>query len=160
MNIRPAVEAEAQLLSGLAMRAKAHWGYADEALDNWRHELAVSAADIREKPTFVAMVEGAVAGFYSLRPARSSWELDNLWVVPELMRHGIGRALLDHALETAARGGATEVAVDADPNAEAFYLACGAVRRGEVPAPIRGQRERVRPQLAFLQPGDAPGMHL
>jgi len=27
MNIRPAVETEAQLLSALAMRAKAHWGY-------------------------------------------------------------------------------------------------------------------------------------
>ncbi len=54
-----------------------------------------------------------------------------------------------HALETANRSGAPEVTVDADPNAESFYIECGAVRRGEQPAPIAGQPERVRPQLAF-----------
>src|SRR5881409_2783348 len=56
MNIRLAVEAEAQLLSALAMRAKAHWGYPAEALEGWRAELAVSPQGIRAKPTFVAMV--------------------------------------------------------------------------------------------------------
>jgi ribosomal protein S18 acetylase RimI-like enzyme len=151
MTIRPALEAEADVLSSLAMRAKAHWGYSSEALDNWRSQLAVSAADIRDRPTFVAMVDAKMAGFYSLRPVRTSWELDNLWVSPDLMHRGIGRALLRHALETARSGGATEVTVDADPNAEPFYVACGAERRGEVPAPIHGQPERVRPQLAFVK---------
>ena len=68
---------------------------------------------------------------------------------PQLMDRGIGRALVAHALETAARGGASAVIVDADPNAEGFYLACGGVRCGEVPAPIPGEPGRVRPQLAF-----------
>lgn len=45
--------------------------------------------------------------------------------------------------------GAVEITVDSDPNAEAFYLACGASRRGKVPAPIAGEPHRVRPQLAF-----------
>jgi len=63
----------------------------------------------------------------------------------------IGRELLNHALARAAQGGASEVTVDADPNAESFYLACGGTRRGEVPAPIPGQPERVRPQLEFVQ---------
>jgi ribosomal protein S18 acetylase RimI-like enzyme len=135
------------------MRAKAHWGYSDEALANWRAELAISTEDLQERPAFVATVEGELAGFYSLRPAPSAWELDNLWVAPEFMHRGIGRSLLSHALATAARGGAMEVTVDADPNAEAFYASGGAVRRGEVPAPIRGQPGRVRPQLAFVQLG-------
>ena len=90
-----------------------------------------------------------VAGFYSLSPSGRSWQLDHLWVLPRFMRVGVGRALLSHALETAARGGAVEVTVDADPNAELFYLECGAVRRGAVPAPLPGQPGRARPQLAF-----------
>ena len=69
MNIRPAVETEAQLLSALAMRAKAYWGYSDEALEAWRAELAVSPQGIRARPTFVAMVGIEVAGFYSLSPS-------------------------------------------------------------------------------------------
>jgi len=69
------------------------------------------------------------------------------------MRRGVGRALVSHALQTASRGGASEVTVDADPNAEAFYLDCGAVRCGEVAAPIAGQPTRVRPQLTFQVAG-------
>jgi GNAT superfamily N-acetyltransferase len=155
MNIRAAVETEAPILSSLAMRAKAHWGYSADTLERWRSELAVSATDVRDGPTFVAVVGAVVAGFYSLRPSGASWELDHLWVLPEFMHQGIGRALLSHALGTAARGGASEITVDADPNAESFYLECGALRRGEVPAPIGGQPNRVRPQLAFVQPNSA-----
>jgi GNAT superfamily N-acetyltransferase len=155
MNIRAAVETEAPDLSSLAMRAKAHWGYSADMLQRWRAELAISSTDVRERPTFVAVVGGVVAGFYSLRPSLASWELDNLWVLPEFIHQGVGRALLSHALETAARGGASEITVDADPNAESFYRACGATRRGEVPAPISGQPRRVRPQLAFVQPNNS-----
>lgn len=146
------MEAEASVLSSLVMRAKAHWGYSAETLERWRAELAVSPAHVRECPTFVAVVGGEIMGFYSLRPSQSAWELDNLWVLPEFMHQGIGRALLSHALATAASGGVREITVDADPNAESFYLKCGAIRRGIVPAPIPGQPERVRPQLAFVQP--------
>ena len=71
-NIRPAVETEAELLSALAMRAKAHWGYSAEALEGWRAELAVSPQSIRARPTFVAMVGIEIAGFYSLSPSGRS----------------------------------------------------------------------------------------
>ena len=114
-------------------------------------QLTISARDLEERIAFVAVVDSAVEGFYSLRPSARSWELDNLWVLPRAMHRGIGRALLMHALSTAARGGATEVTVDADRHAEAFYLSCGAVRRGEVAAPIAGEPRRARPQLAFCR---------
>ena len=152
MDIRPALETEASELSAIAMRAKAHWGYSAETLERWREELAVSPTHVRERPTFVAVIGAEIVGFYSLRPSQSAWELDNLWVLPEFMHQGFGRALLSHALATAANGGAREVTVDADPNAASFYLESGAIRRGDVPAAILGQPERMRPQLAFVQP--------
>ena len=149
VNIRPAVVRDAQLLSTLARRAKAHWGYSADVLEGWRTELTISSADIDTKFVFVAAVADELAGFYSLVPGESSWDLDNLWVLPEFMHQGIGRALVTHALEIAAVRGALEISVDSDPNAEGFYLACGATRRGEVPAPIVGEPHRVRPQLVF-----------
>ena len=82
-------------------------------------------------------------------PHGEIWTLDNLWVLPSFMNRRIGRFLLAHALKVAARSGALEVTVDADPNAESFYIACGARRRGEIAAPIPGQPDRVRPQLSF-----------
>jgi len=149
MNIRPAQEHEAEALSALALQAKAHWGYSADTIESWREDLSISGDTIASRPTFVATVGDGIAGFYSLAPSTQSWKLDHLWVLPQLMDRGIGRALVAHALETAVRGGASCVTVDADPNAESFYLACGAERCGEVPAPISGRPKRVRPQLTF-----------
>jgi molybdenum cofactor cytidylyltransferase len=149
MNIRPAQEHEAGALSALALKSKAYWGYSADAIESWRQELSVSGETIGSRPTFVAAVGDEIAGFYSLVPSTQSWKLDHLWVLPQFMDRGIGRALVAHALETALRGGAPCVTVDADPNAESFYLASGADRCGEVPAPIPGQPGRVRPQLSF-----------
>ena len=139
MEIRPAVETEAGLLSALAMSAKAHWGYSVEVLEAWRSELALSPEDVQMKLTFVVVVDEEIAGFYSLAPSEASWALDNLWVLPQFMNRGVGRTLLSHALEMATLHGAAEVTVDADPNAAPFYIECGAIHRGEVSAPIPGQ---------------------
>jgi ribosomal protein S18 acetylase RimI-like enzyme len=149
MNIRPAQEQEAEALSALALKAKAHWGYSAETIESWKEDLTVSIHTIVSRPTFVAALGDEIVGFYSLLPSNHAWKLDNLWVLPQFMDRGIGRALVAHALQTAVRGGASSVTIDADPNAESFYLACGADRCGEVPAPIPGQPKRVRPQLAF-----------
>jgi GNAT superfamily N-acetyltransferase len=147
--IRKAALSEATALSSLAMEAKAHWGYSKQTLEGWERELEISPSDIASKPTYVGEIDESPVGFYSLAPSGSTWELDNLWVVPRLMNQGLGRELLSHALELAFRGGASSVVVDADPNAEPFYLSCGAVRFGQVAAPIAGEPDRVRPQLAF-----------
>jgi ribosomal protein S18 acetylase RimI-like enzyme len=149
VNIRPAQGHEAEALTAIALKAKAYWGYPADTLESWKLELTVSTQTITSRPTFVAVVGDEIVGFYSLSPSHRAWELDHLWVLPRFMERGIGRALVAHALETAARGGAASVTVDADPNAESFYLACGAARYGEVPAPIPGEPGRVRPQLAF-----------
>ena len=149
MNIRPAQGHEAKALSAIALEAKAFWGYPADTLESWKQELTVSTQTVTSRPTFVAVIADEIVGFYSLSPSHDAWKLEDLWVLPRFMDRGIGRALVAHALETAARGGASSVMVDADPNAESFYLACGADRCGEVPAPIRGEPGRVRPQLAF-----------
>jgi hypothetical protein len=72
MNIRPAVESEAPILSDLAMRAKAHWGYSPEALERWRPELSVSPKDVRERPTFVAMAGAEIVGSMRSRPRHAA----------------------------------------------------------------------------------------
>jgi len=149
VKIRKARASEAEVLSALALQAKAHWGYSLETLESWKDQLRISSADVASRPTYVGAINADIVGFYSLTPSGPVWELDNLWVAPAFIHRGVGRKLITHALELAFRGGASSVTVDADPNAEPFYLSCGATRRGEVPAPIPGQPNRVRPQLVF-----------
>lgn len=154
MYIRRALEREAASLSALALKGKRHWGYAEAQIEAWRPSLEVSPEEIRRQPTFVGDLDGRIIGFYSLAPGPSGlWALAHLWLEPEHLMQGYGRALLGHALRTAADEGATALQVDADPHAESFYLACGAVCTGTVAAPIAGQPNRVRPQFAFACAG-------
>lgn len=149
MRIRGALPGDAEALTALAFEAKRHWGYADEAMASWREALRVKPEQLAAGRAFVAELEGGIAGFSLLSGSASRPALEHLFVAPRCMRRGVGRVLLAHALEAASRMGASTVSVDADPNAESFYLAHGATRMGEVPAPIQGQPARVRPQLAL-----------
>lgn len=149
MQIRPARASEASTLSTVALAAKQLWGYSSEDIERWRPQLTVSAAEITLHPTFVVEVDREVAGFYMLLPHQPAWVLEHFWIAPRFVRRGIGRALLAHAAATAQLGGASTLAIDADPNAEAFYLACGAIREGSVAAPTASDPARIRPQLSL-----------
>src|SRR5215216_3158438 len=146
MQIRRARESEASVLSALALRTKQHWGYAREDIERWRPFLTVSTEDIASKPTFVAEVESEVVGFYLLVPNGQAWVLDHLWVAPQFAHRGFGRILLAHAANAARLAGASSIIIDADPNAESFYVACGAIRQAVVAAPIANNPARIRPQ--------------
>ena len=147
VRIRPALVHEADLLSDIAVRAKAHWDYSPADLARWRGELVVAPSAIAARPTWVAQIDEQVLGFYQLQAGAAQWALEHLWVLPDRMGRGVGRALLRHAVRLAADRGAIALAIDADPHAEPFYLACGARRVGAVVAPVQGHPERVRPQL-------------
>ena len=153
MGIRAAREDEIALLDSIAFRAKAHWGYAPTQLEEWHESLRTPVGSTLSRPTLVYELDSNVVGFVQLDPAPSPWEVVSLWVLPEHMGNGIGRVLLRQALEAAAASGQTFVDVDSDPNALGFYLACGAVQVGAVPAPIAGAPDRVRPQLRVSTSG-------
>ena len=147
MKTRRAAESEAAALSAIAMEAKAHWSYPAAQLEAWRKDLTITPAAIAAMPVYIAELDGRLAGFYCVETGGPAWTLEHFWVRPEFMVRGVGRALLSHAAGLAAQSGVTSIAIDADPNAEAFYLANGARRVGEVAAPIDGEPHRVRPQL-------------
>lgn len=148
-SIRPATPDEHEVLSRIAREAKAHWGYRTEDLARWEADLTVSADSVERLPTFVCEVERDIAGFFQLAFSPEGPELDHLWVRPAYMGRGIGRALLERAAMEAAGRGHASLLIDADPHAERFYLACGAVRTGGKSAPAAGQLQRVRPQFVL-----------
>lgn len=161
VHLRAAEPADADRLGDIAFAAKAHWGYAAPVLERWRDDLRVSPQSLREWPTRVAEVDGRIAGFAQLEPetgvdAEATWALAHLWIDPPFMRRGIGRALLADVLTELQRQGARRLSIDADPNAEAFYRSCGAVRTGTIAAPIDGDPGRQRPQLRIDLPVTAP----
>ena len=137
VTLRPARPAEAQYLSSLALRSKAHWGYSPEFIAACRAELTVTPQQIATGTLefAVAEVAGAVIGFAALAQlSETEFELEALFVEPAHIGTGVGRVLLAHMRDRAAERGATALIIQSDPNAEAFYRAAGAIVTGRTPS--------------------------
>lgn len=147
IEIRGAHLDEAELLTELALRSKAHWGYSAEFLAACRDELAVRPSAITADLVRVAARGEEVLGFYELGGVVPHGELAALFVERDQIGTGVGGRLLDHALDAASRRGFGSLVVDADPGAEAFYLRHGARRIGDsLSGSIPG---RLLPRLLF-----------
>lgn len=148
--IRRAHPQEGQALTLIARQSKAHWKYPASALQAWEAQLTITSEHIEKDSVWLAEHEQAILGFYHLSFAETQCDLADLFVLPEAMGQGIGRSLLQHAMDSARDLGQRKMTIDADPYAEKFYLSMGALRVGELTAPIEGDPARVRPQLILL----------
>ena len=154
--IRPARAGEAATLTALCLRAKAHWGYDPAFMAAAAPLLRIREGDIRDGGVLTARCGGpdspasGVAVIIPLR--RRGWcELSHLFIAPEKLRLGIGRALFDASIAWAAGRGATEVSILSDPYAAAFYERLGARRCGEAPSGV--DPTRMLPLYAFTVGG-------
>ncbi len=126
ISIRQARPDEQAALEALQRRASLNNpGDRDAILAN-PDAIAVPIEQITEGCVFVAERDGVVAGFAAVVPRPDGGaELDALFVEPHLWKHGIGRRLVDHAVEMAHLRTAGFLHVIGNPHAEGFYLSCG-----------------------------------
>jgi ribosomal protein S18 acetylase RimI-like enzyme len=131
MRIRDAVVAEAAGLTELQRRASLVWEeYRDDLLAH-PEAIDVPADLVRSGAVRVAEEDGRVLGFSAvLPPAGESAELDGLFVEPDLMRGGVGRALVDDAVDRLRTAGVARLEVTANPRALGFYEKLGFVAVG------------------------------
>jgi N-acetylglutamate synthase-like GNAT family acetyltransferase len=132
--IRPARVDEARLLSDLALRSKAYWGYSPEFIEQCREELSYSEEQLRAEHMRFFVIESVqrVAGFYALkRLSATEVELEAMFVEPAFIGLGFGRLLMEHAKSVAVAMGAKQIVIQSDPYAEHFYVAAGAVVTGK-----------------------------
>jgi GNAT superfamily N-acetyltransferase len=137
--IRPAVKAEADRLSEIAVEAKRFWGYPEHWIKHWQADLTLSPEYLANNPVFLAEKDEQILGFYALIIRQDKAELDHLWVAPQHIGSGVGKALFLHAMQNAARRDLSEIEILADPNAEGFYRKMGAHRIGETTSEIDGE---------------------
>ena len=138
---RSARPEEAAALTELCLCAKAVWGYGEDFIAACRAELTLTPDQIAGSRVRVAEEEGELVGMAELHFDRGTAQLDKLYIAPTALRRGAGRALFLWALAEARRAGATEMTIDADPNAADFYRRMGASDDGLVPSgSIPGRR--------------------
>ncbi len=134
LRIRPARPEEAAHLTALSLRSKSIWGYDAAFMARCHALMRLSAETILARPHFVAEQAGRILGFYGFEPEEEGIGLDTMFVEPDAVRQGVGRALWEHAVETARALGHAALIVVSDPNAEGFYRRMGARLIGARPS--------------------------
>jgi len=134
---RRATASDRDLLDEMTLAGARYWGH------DVQHPAAYSglvaqlqAEDGPEHHTvFVLEKAGEVTGFYELRDRDDYVELVRMFVRTDLIGHGHGRVLWDHAVEQGARTH-NRMLIMSDPGAVGFYSAVGAkLERSQVVAP-------------------------
>jgi GNAT superfamily N-acetyltransferase len=133
-DLRRAAPEEANALSALAVRSKAHWGYDTAFLNACRDELTLTPEFVRDEEVYLLSTAGALVGFYSLARWNADIELCHLFVEASEIGKGAGRLLWEDAVRRAEGMGYERLLIQSDPFAEGFYLRLGADRIGEVPS--------------------------
>ena len=149
VTLRKATGDDADALTDLAHRAKAHWGYSPSWMRQWDAQLTILPGYIEMHHVWVAECDRAIVGMCALEDRGPRWMLEHVWVEPGLHRSGIGSRLVLRALDMARAEHATVVELLSDPYATGFYDRLGARHVGDVPAPMPGARDRTLPRYEF-----------
>jgi hypothetical protein len=120
------LQSEAEILSGLALIGKRHWGYPEPWLEAWRGRLMITPEYLAAHVVSCAEDEaGKVIGLYALERDGSRCRLEYLWLDPWLIGRGLGLQHFEHTVRAAREMGAAELQIESDPNAEGYYLHSG-----------------------------------
>lgn len=133
IEIRRARSEDADILTELAMRAKASWGYDQAFMAACRAELTMTPERLSAWTVWVAEAEGKIAGMIALS-RNGDAEVEGFFVEPSLQGKGLGGALMTTLLEDCRAKSATTLMVDADPNAETIYARLGFATVGRSPS--------------------------
>ena len=146
IHIRRASPDEAALLTEIAHAAKRHWGYPENWIQQWKPDLTITPEFIADNEVYVAVKDEEIVGCCAIAFSETVIELEHMWIRPEHMGAGVGRALFLHVKERAANLNVPALELSADPNAEGFYERMGATRIGEARSEIEG-KPRVLPRM-------------
>ncbi|WP_027964100.1 GNAT family N-acetyltransferase [Halalkalibacillus halophilus] len=128
MQVRKAKHEEVDLLSEIAMKSKAYWGYSKDFLHKCNDELTVTKDSIDHNFVYVIEKDRKLIGFYNL--SINQKELDALFIAPDFIGKGVGRVLWSDLIEKAKESNLKDFTIESDPEAAGFYVKMGAEKIG------------------------------
>jgi GNAT superfamily N-acetyltransferase len=140
MKIEYANVEDNEILTEITKKSKAYWGYSEEQLLKWKDNLTISKGYIETNSVFKLVNDDAIVGYYSFIIKEEKIAiLDNLFVLPEYIGKGFGKYLMYDFLDRMKNGKFEKITLDAEPNAEDFYLKFGFKKIGAFETSIKNR---------------------
>ena len=130
IRVRLAVNSDLSVLADLFRRSSLFNAGDRASLLAHPDALEFSDEGLREHRVRVAIVADRIVGFATVVATRRVGELEDLFVDPDWMRRGVGRALVVDAIDNARDQGLSRIEVMANGHALAFYKSVGFVHDG------------------------------
>lgn len=135
-----AIADDAAELTEVAYAAKRYWDYPEEWIGLWSEELTIRPDYLAQHRVRVVRKDRILGWCATSRDAQETAWLEACWVRPTYAGRGIGRHLVEDAMQIAAGFGATTMRVISDPNARGFYEKLGFAQIGFEPSLPQGRR--------------------
>lgn len=140
MEIKPAEISDARQLTELTIASKSYWGYSYEQIKSWETDLTITSEYIQNYQVFKIENTSRIIGYYSFfKKSSTQIQLDNLFILPSNIGHGLGKMLLKHCILQTKQQGYRTIQLDADPHAESFYHHFGFKTIDQIPTSITGR---------------------
>ncbi|KYO65532.1 hypothetical protein ATZ99_15680 [Thermovenabulum gondwanense] len=145
--IRPATEREARILSELAVKSEAYWGYDEEYMEKFKEKYRVTEEYIKNSPVFVLEDKNKILGFYGLLFEKDEVNLEFFYIDADYIGKGYGRMLWGHLVDYCKEKGIKSFTFVTSPEAKGFYIKMGAEYLGEVESLVK--KGRIIPGLIY-----------
>lgn len=138
MEIIKANTDDSEVLTNITKLSKAYWGYSSEQMKSWSDVLTITENYISENEVFSLIFDNKIIGYYSYFSEEiNTVKLDNLIILPEYIRKGFGKILMNDLLNKIKTSGFKNIILEADPNAEKFYESFGFTKTGQIETTIK-----------------------
>jgi len=135
ITVRKPQMSEADVLTKLILRSKAHWGYSKEFMKSVERELTVTESYLENAVAFIAESENQIVGVVGLSIERD--EIEFLFVDPVYIGKGVGNILWDKIVSEGKSIGIRSFKILSDPDAQPFYEKMGAKQIGMARSSVR-----------------------
>ncbi len=127
-----------EILTDITKKSKAYWGYSDEQMEKWSELLTITKEYIETNNVYKLLVNNSTVGYYSyFNLGENVVKLDNLFVLPNYIRSGLGKLLMDDFIDRIKRTETQKIVLDSEPNAEMFYEKFGFTKIGQIETAIK-----------------------
>ncbi len=148
LNIRRATACDWQLLSDIAYKSEAYWGYDSDYMEKFKSMYQVTEEFISHNETYVIEDHCSVFGFYGLLVNDKESSLEYFFIEPQSIGKGYGKILWNHLVDITCKSlGIYELVIVTSPQAKDFYIKLGANSLGEVESLLK--KGRMIPQLSY-----------
>lgn len=147
VNIREAKLDEVEILTNLAARSEAYWGFDNEYMDKFKVMYRVTKEFININSTFVIEEDNRVIGFYSILFEDNKNSLEYFFIEPEFIGEGYGKLLWNHMITIGTRLCIKQIEIVTSPEAKEFYIKMGAIEVGIVESIVK--KGRIIPKLLY-----------